>query len=103
MGSPSALPLGFGMLGGLVPVSLPFQFPPLLNFNPPGTPGATGMGSAPSSNSGYPLAQSDLMGELKFKQRSTVSDFWCTFKCLKTGTFFYNFNTLRYSLVKIHQ
>lgn len=63
MGSPSALPLGFGMLGGLVPVSLPFQFPPLLNFNPPGTPGATGMGSGPSSNSGYSLAQSDLMGE----------------------------------------
>lgn len=63
LGSPSALPLGFGMLGGLVPVSLPFQFPPLLNFSPPGAPGAAGIGSAPSSNSGYPLAQSDLMGE----------------------------------------
>ncbi|XP_061883040.1 ubinuclein-2a [Entelurus aequoreus] len=58
LGSPSALPLGFGMLGGLVPVSLPFQFPPLLNFSPPGAPG---MGSAPSSNSGYSLAQSDLL------------------------------------------
>uniref|UniRef100_A0A8P4K2H6 Ubinuclein-2 n=1 Tax=Dicentrarchus labrax TaxID=13489 RepID=A0A8P4K2H6_DICLA len=57
LGNPSALPLGFGMLGGLVPVSLPFQFPPLLNFSPPGAPGAAGMGSAPSSNSGYPLAQ----------------------------------------------
>uniref|UniRef100_A0A3Q3MQY2 Ubinuclein 2a n=1 Tax=Mastacembelus armatus TaxID=205130 RepID=A0A3Q3MQY2_9TELE len=57
LGSPSTLPLGFGMLGGLVPVSLPFQFPPLLNFSPPGAPGAAGMGSAPSSNSGYPLAQ----------------------------------------------
>ncbi|KAI3353039.1 hypothetical protein L3Q82_019612 [Scortum barcoo] len=61
LGSPSTLPLGFGMLGGLVPVSLPFQFPSLLNFSPPGAPGAAGMGSAPSSNSGYPLAQSDLM------------------------------------------
>nr|XP_057938293.1 ubinuclein-2a [Doryrhamphus excisus] len=61
LGSPSTLPLGFGMLGGLVPVSLPFQFPPLLNFSPPGAPGAPGMGSAPSSNSGFSLAQSDLM------------------------------------------
>ncbi|XP_055365171.1 ubinuclein-2-like isoform X2 [Betta splendens] len=61
LGSPSAHPLGFGMLGGLVPISLPFQFPSLLNFNPSGAAGATGMGSGPSSNSGYPLAQSDLM------------------------------------------
>uniref|UniRef100_A0A668AQI1 Ubinuclein 2a n=1 Tax=Myripristis murdjan TaxID=586833 RepID=A0A668AQI1_9TELE len=63
LGSPPALPLGFGMLGGLVPVSLPFQFPPLLNFSSPGAPGAGSMGSAPSSNSGYSLAQNDLMGE----------------------------------------
>uniref|UniRef100_A0A8D3B4I5 Ubinuclein 2a n=1 Tax=Scophthalmus maximus TaxID=52904 RepID=A0A8D3B4I5_SCOMX len=55
LGSPSTLPLGFGMLGGLVPVSLPFQFPSLLNFSPPGATGVAGMGSAPSSNSGYPL------------------------------------------------
>ncbi|XP_077381212.1 ubinuclein-2a isoform X2 [Festucalex cinctus] len=61
LGSPSTLPLGFGMLGGLVPVSLPFQFPPLLNFSPPGAPGPAGMASAPGSNSGYPLAQSDLL------------------------------------------
>ncbi|XP_055080461.1 ubinuclein-2a isoform X2 [Periophthalmus magnuspinnatus] len=60
LGSSSNLPLGFGMLGGLVPVSLPFQFPPLLNFSP-SAPGAAGMSSTPSSNSGYPLAQSDLM------------------------------------------
>ncbi|XP_071388821.1 ubinuclein-2a [Centroberyx affinis] len=68
LGSPSALPLGFGMLGGLVPVSLPFQFPPLLNFSPPGAPGAAGMGSAPSSNSGYSLAQNDLMDLYKSLQ-----------------------------------
>ncbi|XP_075870473.1 ubinuclein-2a isoform X2 [Nelusetta ayraudi] len=68
LGSPTPLPLGFGMLGGLVPVSLPFQFPPLLSFSPPGGPGAGGMGSAPSSNSGYPLAQSDLMDLYKSLQ-----------------------------------
>lgn len=63
LATPPALPLGFGMLGSLVPVSLPFQFPPLLNFSPPGASGAAGIGSAPNSNSGYALAQSDLMGE----------------------------------------
>ncbi|XP_053274640.1 ubinuclein-2a isoform X1 [Pleuronectes platessa] len=66
--SPSTLPMGFGMLGGLVPVSLPFQFPPLLNFSPPGAPGAAGMGGAPSSNSGYPLSQSDLIDLYKSLQ-----------------------------------
>ncbi|XP_029908578.1 ubinuclein-2a isoform X2 [Myripristis murdjan] len=68
LGSPPALPLGFGMLGGLVPVSLPFQFPPLLNFSSPGAPGAGSMGSAPSSNSGYSLAQNDLMDLYKSLQ-----------------------------------
>ncbi|XP_075946411.1 ubinuclein-2a isoform X1 [Anarhichas minor] len=68
LGSASGLPLGFGMLGGLVPVSLPFQFPPLINFNPSGAPGIAGMGSAPSSNSGYTLAQSDLMDLYKSLQ-----------------------------------
>ncbi|CDR00718.1 unnamed protein product [Oncorhynchus mykiss] len=52
-------PLGFGMLGGLVPVSLPFQFPSLLNFTPPGAPGVSGLGTG--ANSGYSLSQSDLM------------------------------------------
>ncbi|KAJ8001904.1 hypothetical protein DPEC_G00174260 [Dallia pectoralis] len=52
-------PLGFGMLGGLVPVSLPFQFPSLLNFSPPGPSGASGL--VTGANSGYTLAQSDLM------------------------------------------
>nr|XP_054607689.1 ubinuclein-2a isoform X2 [Nothobranchius furzeri] len=65
LSSHSALPLGFGMLGGLVPVSLPFRFPSLLNFS---APGAAGMGSAPSSNSGYSLAQSDLMDLYKSLQ-----------------------------------
>ncbi|XP_076871477.1 ubinuclein-2a isoform X3 [Brachyhypopomus gauderio] len=57
----ASLPLGFGMLGGLVPVSLPFQFPPLLNFAPPGpttpTPGCSTGGASPGPNSGYGLPQ----------------------------------------------
>ncbi|XP_072318429.1 ubinuclein-1-like isoform X2 [Eucyclogobius newberryi] len=60
LGNSSNLPMGFGMLGGLVPVSLPFQFPSLLNFSP-SAQGVAGMGSTPSANSGYPLAQNDLM------------------------------------------
>ncbi|XP_030206526.1 ubinuclein-2a isoform X2 [Gadus morhua] len=58
VGSPPTLPLGYGMLGGLVPVSLPFQFPSLLNFSaPPGVPG--GLGGAP--NSGFSLTQNELL------------------------------------------
>ncbi|KAJ8345133.1 hypothetical protein SKAU_G00293260 [Synaphobranchus kaupii] len=56
---PPSLPLGFGMLGGLV--SLPFQFPSLLNFTPPTglTGGSTGSEGAVATgnNSGYGLAQ----------------------------------------------
>ncbi|XP_077356668.1 ubinuclein-2b isoform X2 [Festucalex cinctus] len=50
--SPASLPLGFGMLGGLVPVSLPFQFPPLLNLPPLAAAGssASPASSAASSN-----------------------------------------------------
>ncbi|XP_066531183.1 ubinuclein-2b isoform X2 [Hoplias malabaricus] len=51
-GAPN-LPLGFGMLGGLVPVSLPFQFPGLLNLPAP-TATAAGANSNPTS-SGYSL------------------------------------------------
>ncbi|XP_041672985.1 ubinuclein-2b isoform X2 [Cheilinus undulatus] len=51
----SSLPLGFGMLGGLVPVSLPFQFPSLLNLPSLGTAGSStaGSGSAASSNASF--------------------------------------------------
>nr|XP_046167264.1 LOW QUALITY PROTEIN: ubinuclein-2-like [Oncorhynchus gorbuscha] len=59
-------PLGFGMLGGLVPVSLPFQFPSLLNFTPPGAPGVSSQGTG--ANSGYSLSQSDLMDLYKSLQ-----------------------------------
>ncbi|CAL8332148.1 unnamed protein product [Lota lota] len=65
VGSPPTLPLGFGMLGGLVPVSLPFQFPSLLNFSaPPGVPG--GLGSTP--NSGFSLTQNELLDLYKSLQ-----------------------------------
>uniref|UniRef100_A0A3P9Q0A9 Ubinuclein 2a n=1 Tax=Poecilia reticulata TaxID=8081 RepID=A0A3P9Q0A9_POERE len=67
----SALPLGFGMLGGLVPVSLPFQFPPLLNFSAPGAASAASMGSTPSSNSGYPLAQNSNQSQSGDMKRKT--------------------------------
>ncbi|XP_041813616.1 ubinuclein-2b isoform X2 [Chelmon rostratus] len=55
LGSASSLPLGFGMLGGLVPVSLPFQFPPLLNLPQLGAAGsgAAASGSAASSNAPF--------------------------------------------------
>lgn len=62
LGSASSLPLGFGMLGGLVPVSLPFQFPPLLNLPPLGTAGSStaASGSAASSNASFStLTQSE--------------------------------------------
>lgn len=46
-----------------MPVSLPFQFPSLLNFNPPGpgVPGCSNMGASPATNSGYTLAQSECV------------------------------------------
>ncbi|XP_062264037.1 ubinuclein-2b isoform X3 [Platichthys flesus] len=54
LNSASSLTLGYGMLGGLVPVSLPFQFPPLLNLPPMGTAGSsTAGGSAASSNASF--------------------------------------------------
>ncbi|XP_024128657.1 ubinuclein-2b [Oryzias melastigma] len=52
LSSASSLPLGFGMLGGLVPVSLPFQFPAMLNLPQMGTGGSsTAASSSPASSS----------------------------------------------------
>ncbi|KAM6956929.1 ubinuclein-2b isoform 2-T2 [Aplochiton taeniatus] len=59
----SSLPLGFGMLGGLVPGSMPFQFPPLLNLPPlVGTAGSsTGAGgSAASTNAAFSTLTQNL-------------------------------------------
>uniref|UniRef100_A0A672GR65 Ubinuclein 2b n=1 Tax=Salarias fasciatus TaxID=181472 RepID=A0A672GR65_SALFA len=55
LSSTSPLSLGFGMLGGLVPVSLPFQFPPLLNLPSLGSGGSgtAASGSATSSNAPF--------------------------------------------------
>ncbi|XP_070958216.1 ubinuclein-2-like isoform X9 [Oncorhynchus clarkii lewisi] len=60
LGSAPSLPLGFGMLGGLVPVSLPFQFPSLLNLPPlGGTAGSStgASGSSTSNSSAFSLTQ----------------------------------------------
>ncbi|KTG04441.1 hypothetical protein cypCar_00046531 [Cyprinus carpio] len=54
-----SLPLGFGMLGGLVPVSLPFQFPNLLNLPSSVVSTATTGGSTNGSSSGFTLPQSE--------------------------------------------
>nr|XP_020478680.1 ubinuclein-2-like isoform X2 [Monopterus albus] len=56
LGSASSLPLGFGMLGGLVPVSLPFQFPSLLNLPPLGTAGSSTAASGSSTSSNAPFS-----------------------------------------------
>uniref|UniRef100_A0AAR2ILT0 Ubinuclein 2a n=1 Tax=Pygocentrus nattereri TaxID=42514 RepID=A0AAR2ILT0_PYGNA len=74
------LPLSFGMLGGLVPVSLPFQFPSLLNFTPPG-PASTG-GASPTPNSGYSLTQS-----FKTLFRHTAPVLYISFFVFKFCTF----------------
>ncbi|XP_041736354.1 ubinuclein-2-like isoform X1 [Coregonus clupeaformis] len=60
LGSAPSLALGFGMLGGLVPVSLPFQFPSLLNLPPLGgnAGSSTGAsGSSASNSSAFSLTQ----------------------------------------------
>ncbi|XP_054891538.1 ubinuclein-2b isoform X2 [Poeciliopsis prolifica] len=52
LGSASSLPLGFGMLGGLVPVSLPFHLSPMLNLSQLGAGGSnTATSSSAASNS----------------------------------------------------
>uniref|UniRef100_A0A673IN77 Ubinuclein-2-like n=1 Tax=Sinocyclocheilus rhinocerous TaxID=307959 RepID=A0A673IN77_9TELE len=57
-----SLPLGFGMLGGMVPVSLPFQFPNLLNLpSSVVSTASTGASTNPSS-SGFNLPQNVLKG-----------------------------------------
>uniref|UniRef100_A0A7N8XS62 Ubinuclein 2b n=1 Tax=Mastacembelus armatus TaxID=205130 RepID=A0A7N8XS62_9TELE len=56
LGTPSSLPLGFGMLGGLVPVSLPFQFPPILNLPPLGTAGSSTAASGAAASSNAPFS-----------------------------------------------
>ncbi|TRY95719.1 hypothetical protein DNTS_022120 [Danionella cerebrum] len=59
--SPSpSLPLGFGMLGGLVPVSLPFQFPTLLNLPTSVVSTAANSGATDPSSSGFSLAPNVL-------------------------------------------
>ncbi|KAM3835879.1 LOW QUALITY PROTEIN: ubinuclein-2b [Diretmus argenteus] len=67
LGSPSSLPLGFGMLGGLVPVSLPFQFPSLLNLPTLGTSASStgASGSAATSNATFSTLTQNLYKSLQ--------------------------------------
>ncbi|XP_062294978.1 ubinuclein-2b isoform X2 [Scomber scombrus] len=67
LSSAPSLPLGFGMLGGLVPVSLPFQFPPLLNLPPLGTAGSStaASGSVASSNATFSTLTQNLYKSLQ--------------------------------------
>ncbi|XP_057184036.1 ubinuclein-2b isoform X1 [Triplophysa rosa] len=58
----SSLPMGFGMLGGLVPVSLPFQFPNLLNLPSSVVSTAASSASTNPSSSGFTLSQNLLKG-----------------------------------------
>ncbi|XP_056609180.1 ubinuclein-2b isoform X2 [Triplophysa dalaica] len=58
----SSLPMGFGMLGGLVPVSLPFQFPNLLNLPSSVVSTAASSASTIPSSSGFTLSQNLLKG-----------------------------------------
>ncbi|XP_060760391.1 ubinuclein-2b isoform X2 [Neoarius graeffei] len=63
------LPLNFGMLGGITPVSLPFAFPSLLNL-PTVTGTSAGANTANQSSSGYslqPNVNQSQSGDLKRK------------------------------------
>ncbi|XP_019961310.2 ubinuclein-2b isoform X1 [Paralichthys olivaceus] len=67
LSSAQSLTLGYGMLGGLVPVSLPFQFPSLLNLPPLGTAGSSTAagGSAASSNASFSTLTQNLYKSLQ--------------------------------------
>ncbi|XP_056144694.1 ubinuclein-2-like [Lampris incognitus] len=67
LSTPTSLALGFGMLGGLVPVSLPFQFPSLLNLPPLGTTGsgAGASGSTTSNNASFSTLTQNLYKSLQ--------------------------------------
>ncbi|KAJ7992724.1 hypothetical protein DPEC_G00281640 [Dallia pectoralis] len=77
LASAQTLPLGFGMLGGLVPVSLPFQFPSLLNLPPlMGTAGSNTVtsGSSTSSNNLLKRLQSGSQVALPPHMQRAFSD-----------------------------
>ncbi|XP_054615973.1 ubinuclein-2b [Dunckerocampus dactyliophorus] len=65
LGSTASLPLGFGMLGGLVPVSLPFQFPSLLNLPPLGTAGSSTAAGDSAASSNAPFLAQNLYKSLQ--------------------------------------
>lgn len=71
----SSLPLGFGMLGGLVPVSLPFQLSPMLNLSQLGSGGsntATSSSAATSSAAFSTLTQNVSQSQGGDAKRKTL-------------------------------
>ncbi|CAL8285953.1 unnamed protein product [Boreogadus saida] len=64
LGSAPSLPGGYGMLGGLVPVSLPFQFPPLLNL-PLASSNAAASAQAANSNASFSVLTQNLYKSLQ--------------------------------------
>ncbi|KAM9391837.1 ubinuclein-2b isoform 2-T2 [Pholidichthys leucotaenia] len=56
LSSASSLSLGYGMIGGLVPVSLPFQYPQLLNLPSMGTGGSAKAASSSAASSTAPFS-----------------------------------------------
>ncbi|KAM4535761.1 ubinuclein-2-like isoform 3-T3 [Fundulus diaphanus] len=67
LASGSSLALGYGMLGGLVPVSLPFQFPSMLNLSQLGTGGSNTptSSSAASSSAAFSTLTQNLYKSLQ--------------------------------------
>ncbi|XP_061741312.1 ubinuclein-2b isoform X1 [Nerophis ophidion] len=65
LGSTASLNLGFGMLGGLVPVSLPFQFPSLLNLPTLGTASSNTVAGSSAANSNASFLTQNLYKSLQ--------------------------------------
>ncbi|KAM4535760.1 ubinuclein-2-like isoform 2-T2 [Fundulus diaphanus] len=75
LASGSSLALGYGMLGGLVPVSLPFQFPSMLNLSQLGTGGSntpTSSSAASSSAAFSTLTQNVSQSQGSDTKRKTL-------------------------------
>ncbi|XP_034089067.1 ubinuclein-2-like isoform X3 [Gymnodraco acuticeps] len=72
LGSGSPLGLGFGMLGGLVPVSLPFQFPQLLNLPPLSSSSSSNSSNAANSAAFSTLTQNVTQSQGGDAKRKTL-------------------------------
>ncbi|CAL8270843.1 unnamed protein product [Lota lota] len=63
--SAPSLPVGYGMLGGLVPVSLPFQYSPLLNMPLASASTAAASAQAANSNASFSVLTQNLYKSLQ--------------------------------------